>query len=581
MESLENQKIDTLLNLALYATPEERLRSLQLPVGYDFRDRSFEVVIRYQGDPSFLAGTGAEYTVLLGNYAILRLPESAVEAVSLLPQITYMEKPKSLFLSAAEGRAASCIDPVQKGSLTGSQGLSGRGVLAACIDSGVDYTHPDFRNPDGTTRILRLWDQTIPDGPPPEGYRLGTLYTQEEINEALASGFPLERLPSRDTSGHGTAVLGIAAGNGQASGGILKGTAPEASLAVVKLGDPEPGGFPRTTQLMQALDYIVRLSMELQIPAAVNLSFGNNYGSHSGDSLLETYIDTVSGLGRNVICIGTGNEGEGKTHRAGRLTPGQPLDTEFSVGSYTRGTDLQLWKQYTDTADLLLIHPDGSAVSIPPLPGPVRLRLGNTEILAYCGMPGPFSLLQEIYLDLLPPAERDYIDSGAWTLRMIPGKILDGRFHMWLPGGSEASAAFFLPAPDTTLTIPSAAGKAVSVAAYNSRLQSYAPFSGRGFTAVSEAVKPDLAAPGVEIQAPRPGGGYGLFSGTSFAVPFVTGSAALLMEWGILRGNDPFLYGEKVKAYLRRGARQLPGYETWPDPRLGYGALCLKDSFPD
>lgn len=580
---MENQKMENLLNLALYASPTERLRSSQLPVGYDAADQTFEVVIRYQGDLSFLEDAGLDYTALLGSYAILRLPEDSLDAVSRLPQVTYMEKPKRLYFSASEGRAASCINPVQSGSALDSPGLSGRGILVACIDSGVDYTHPDFRNPDGSSRILRLWDQTAAQGPPPPGYRLGTLYTKEQLDAALSSDFPLEQIPSRDPGGHGTAVLGIAAGNGRASGGILKGTAPEASLAVVKLGVPEPGGFPRTTQLMQALDYIIRLSMELKLPTAVNISIGNSYGSHSGDSLLETYIDTVSGFGRNVICIGTGNEGDRGCHRTGKMISGQILDTEFQTGSYTLTTNLQIWKQYTDTADLVLIHPGGQTSGpIQPVLGPLRLRLQNTEILAYYGMPSPFSVFQEIYLDFLPVSGNTYVDSGTWTLRLIPKRIMDGTFHTWLPGGSaESSARFYLPSPDTTLTIPSTARRGIAVAAYNSSLQTYAPFSGRGYTAVRQEIKPDLAAPGVNIQAPRPGGGYGTYTGTSFAVPFVTGSAALLMEWGILKGNDPFLYGEKVKAYLQRGARQLPGYETWPNPQLGYGVLCLKDSFPD
>ena len=578
---MENQKMENLLNLALYATPDERLRSQQLPVGFDASDRTFEVVVRYQGDPDILSSAASEATVLLGNYAILRLPEEALDTVSSLPQITFMEKPKRLYFSAAKGRAASCINPVQNASFSGG-GLSGKGILVACIDSGADYTHPDFRNPDGSSRILRLWDQTAAAGPPPPGYHLGTLYTKEQLDAALASGFPLEQVPSRDVSGHGTAVLGIAAGNGQASGGVLKGTAPEASLAVVKLGTSDPGGFPRTTQLMQALDYIIRLSMELQIPAAVNLSFGNSYGSHSGDSLLETYLDTVSHFGRNVICIGTGNEGDRGGHRSGKMVSGQTLDSEFRTGPYSLTTNLQVWKQYVDTADLILIHPNGQmSPPIDPVPGPLRLRLQNTEILVYYGMPGPFSVFQEIYLDFLPVSGNSYLDGGTWTLRLIPRRIVDGTFHMWLPGGAEeTSASFYLPSPDTTLTIPSTARRGIAVAAYNSALSSYAPFSGRGYTAMGEEIKPDLAAPGVDIQAPRPGGGYGVYTGTSFAAPFVTGSAALLMEWGILRGHDPFLYGEKVKAYLRRGARQLPGYDTWPNPQLGYGVLCLRDSFP-
>ena len=265
------------------------------------------------------------------------------------------------------------------------------------------------------------------------------------------------------------------------------------------------------------------------------------------------------------------------------MISGQILDTEFQTGSYTLTTNLQIWKQYTDTADLVLIHPGGQTSGpIQPVLGPLRLRLQNTEILAYYGMPSPFSVFQEIYLDFLPVSGNTYVDSGTWTLRLIPKRIVDGTFHTWLPGGSaESSARFYLPSPDTALTIPSTARRGVAVAAYNSSLQTYAPFSGRGYTAVRQEIKPDLAAPGVNIQAPRPGGGYGTYTGTSFAAPFVTGSAALLMEWGILKGNDPFLYGEKVKAYLQRGARQLPGYETWPNPQLGYGVLCLKDSFPD
>ena len=153
---------------------------------------------------------------------------------------------------------------------------------------------------------------------------------------------------------------------------------------------------------------------------------------------------------------------------------------------------------------------------------------------------------------------------------------------MWLPsvGILNRSTLFLRPTPDITLTIPSTASQVITVGAYDSRYQAYADFSGRGYTRVTNLVKPDLAAPGVNITAARAGGGYDTMTGTSFAAPFVTGSAALMMQWGIADGNDPFLYGEKVKAYLRRGARHLPGVDDWPNERLGWGALCLADSFP-
>lgn len=143
---------------------------------------------------------------------------------------------------------------------------------------------------------------------------------------------------------------------------------------------------------------------------------------------------------------------------------------------------------------------------------------------------------------------------------------------MWLPSGSvlNQGTRFLYPMPETTLTIPSTAQKVVSVGAYDSRYQAVADFSGRGYTRENRLVKPDIAAPGVNIMTTAVGGGYRTQSGTSFATPFVTGSAALLMEFGIVRGNDPYLYGAKVKAYLIRGARHLL-IEPYPNQLLGWG----------
>ena len=153
---------------------------------------------------------------------------------------------------------------------------------------------------------------------------------------------------------------------------------------------------------------------------------------------------------------------------------------------------------------------------------------------------------------------------------------------MWLPSEDVLNRAtrFGSPTPDISLTIPSAAADVITVGAYDSRYLTYADFSGRGFTRVTNQVKPDLAAPGVAVETVQAGGGYGPVTGTSFATPFVSGGAALLMEWGIVRGNDPYLYGEKLKAYLRKGARPLPGFTQYPNPQVGYGALCVRNSLP-
>lgn len=570
---MENQKKSELLNLALEASQEEREKSIELEVGYDAEEERWDVIVRYVGEIESLVSSSVGVTKLLGNYAILNIPESQIERVSLLPEITYMEKPKRLFFAVVSGRSISCMNPVQERPPY----LSGRGVLVACIDSGVDYTHPDFRMEDGSTRILRLWDQTA-EGNPPEGYRIGTEFTKEQINEALEVG---NMRLSVDNSGHGTAVLGIAAGNGRSSQGVYRGVAWESELIVVKLGNPGGLGFPRTTELMQGVDYVIRQGIALGRPVAINLSFGNNYGAHDGQSLVETYLNEVSGVGKTCICVGTGNEGSSGLHTSGSARNGETSQIELSVGERERTLNLQIWKQYPDEMRIYLTAPNGEQIGpFDQIQEAERFRIGGTNLLMYYGEPSPYSTSQEIYIDFLPVDE--WIDSGIWRIHIEGVRILQGDFHMWLPGGGVLgeTTKFLQPKPDTTLTIPSTALKVISVAAYDSRLQSYADFSGRGYTRVVIQVKPDLAAPGVNIRTTRVGGGYENVSGTSFATPFVTGAAALMMEWGIVMGNDPYLYGEKVKSYLQRGARQLPGEVKWPNEKLGWGVLCLKDSLP-
>ena len=574
---MEDQKLENLLNLALDASEREREKSLELSIGYDQEEKTWEVIVKYTGSLDVLREQGIEVVELLNGYAILNLRESQLEGLTQVETIEYIEKPKRLFFAIEQARAASCIDEVQ----LRRGGLSGVGCIVAVIDSGIDYLHPDFRKEDGSTRILFLWDQTI-SGNPPTGYAMGTEYTAEEINRAIEAGNNAYGIvKSRDLSGHGTAVAGIAAGNGRASEGRYRGVATESPLIIVKLGNPREESFPRTTELMQALDYCIRKSLELNLPISINLSFGNTYGSHDGTSLLEAYIDGIATVGRNCICIGTGNEGASGGHTSGVLQENVETIIELAVDQYETSFGLQIWKSYVDEVDIGIESPDGVRV------GPLQQRLGvqrfsleDTELLLYYGEPSPYSTAQEIYIDFLPKGS--YVNPGIWRIILTPQKIVKGNYDLWLPSQGVLSfgTRFLLPTPETTLTIPSTARRGIAVGAYNSYLNSYADFSGRGIPGEYRGNKPDLAAPGVNINCPLPGGGYMLRSGTSMATPFVTGSAALLMEWGIVKKNDPFLYGEKVKAYLTKGARPLPGFQEFPNDMVGWGTLCVADSIP-
>lgn len=561
---MEDQKIENLLNLALSATPEEREKSYILNVGYSEETKAWDLIVKYTGSLQKYASDIVQIVELYNEYAIITVPENLVEAVSDWPEVEYIEKPKRLYFQVAQGKRASCISLVQVPPLS----LTGRGVLVAVVDSGIDYRHQEFLNPDGSSRILYLWDQ-MAAGTPPTGYTMGREFTQEDLNQSLSED---RDAVTADTSGHGTAVAAIAAGN--------SGVAYESELIVVRLGQPRTESFPRTTELMQAVNYVIEKAVEIGRPVAINLSFGNTYGSHAGNSLVETYLDDMSNFWKSVLVIGTGNEGNAAGHTEVILPMGRDTEVPFLIQSYETSLNIQIWKSYVDNILLELISPEGQRVGyFQPVLGPQRFTLGQTEILIYYGEPSPFSLYQEIFVDFIP--KQNYLDSGQWRFRLIPERIADGRVNFWMPTHTilNSGTRFLYPSPEHTLTIPSTALRAISVAAYDSIRNVYADFSGRGNN-INSIVKPDLAAPGVGIRTAAPGNQYVTVDGTSFAAPFVTGSSALLMQYGIVDGNDPFLYGEKVKAYLRYGAQPLPGITEYPNPLIGWGTLCVRESLP-
>ena len=614
MEIEFSEKISTQLSAALLATPEELASSDELASGYEPETASWEVIVKYIGDienikeefPSVII------TKLLGNYAVLIIEETLVNRVAMRDEIIYMEKPKQFNYGVYQASQASCITPVRNAPYN----LSGRGVLVAIIDSGIYYAHPDFIE-HGRSRIEFLWDQTIPAGnndtsdydpdntvtdatsdisnalSNKNNVPFGTLYDRDTITAAINAATYSERqaiCPSVDISGHGTHVAGIAAGNGNASNGTYRGVAYESSLIVVKLATSGGSMFPTTTQIMLAVDFCIRKSIELKLPVAINLSFGTNSGSHSGTSLLETYIDFIAENYRCSIIAGSGNDGTGYSHAGGSS---YPATTEFTIGQYEPSLSLFFWKKYWDEIRIQLVAPDGTSISVPDTLAnsgkgfSYRYELDRTNIYITGGGPSPYSPFQEIYVEFSAKSG-SYITSGIWQLRLSPISVKDGTWDIWLPSASlrGAQTAFVYATPDITLTLPSTAMNVITVGAYDSRTNRTAAFSGRGYTWAFDQIKPDLAAPGVDIVSCSPQGGYTSKTGTSMAAPFVTGSAALLMEWGIVRGNDRYMYGDKLKACLIKGAREniySAGSSLdakYPNPVTGWGTLCLLDSIP-
>ncbi len=537
-------------------------------------EKETEVIAKFHGDITQIArDLQAEVEILSQEYAIITIDKDKIPRLYFYPQIEHLELPKNLYIASAFNLASSCIPPVQDRE---TYNLSGAGVIVAIIDSGIDYLHPDFRNEDGSTRILYMWDQTG-KGTPPSGFTAGAEYTQEQINEALQSPNPLEMVNFTDENGHGTAVAGIAAGNGRGSNGVNSGVATEASLIVVKVGMKGFMAFARTTELMRAVKYVIDTARTLNHPVVINMSFGMNNGSHRGDTLFETYLTDISNEWKTSIVIPTGNEGAAGHHYRGQIASNQIKEIDFFTAPGIEEFYISFWKNFADSFSVEVIFPNGESSGVISISNQVKnVRVDNLMLTVIYGQPSHYSINQEIFFQVRATTET--VKTGTWKLRIISGRVVDGNFRMWLPTLELVTdkTYFSNPTSEDTLTIPSTAYKMVTVAGYNDRVGNIAEFSGKG-NANMALPNPDLAAPAVGIISTSPGGGYDSFTGTSMAAPFVTGSVALMMQWGIVNNNDPFLYGERVRAFLRLGANRQANV-TYPNPTFGYGTLCLSST---
>lgn len=543
---MANQKLEDQLSLALDTPAQMREKSDNLDTGYAPSENTWELIVKYNGNLDRLTG-GIRVEPLIAGYAIVTIPENLIGAFSRMEEIEFIEKPKKLYPQVTAGLGASCFYPLLQP--VSGKALSGQGVYMAILDSGIDYTDPMFRYADGTTKIAWLWDQgkradAEKGEKPPQGFFTGVEYSRKMLNANLQKNS--ERLTT-DVTGHGTNVAKIA----------VQG-APESELIVVKL-DTARGTYPSTVSLLRAFTYVAKKAQAENMPVAINLSYGNTYGAHDGSSLLERFIDNITEVGRNVICIGAGNEGASAGHFAGKLSENEIQRISFAMGTYERSFSLQLWKWYADRMDISILSPAGEQYLIRNQDAGGEAQqavMEQTKLLIFSGRPQPYRKREEVYIDFIPV--ETYLNTGIWTIEITPRRIANGELRLYMPSAVVRSenTRFLLPSPAQTLTIPSTAQKVITVGAYNAYVRSYAAFSGRGDAGSDRAEnsKPDLAAPGVNIRIGE-GEGGAVVSGTSYATPFVTAAAALLMEYGIVQGNDPFFVWRKSQSLSACGSQ--------------------------
>lgn len=500
---------------------------------------------------------GAKVEDLGYGFGILIIKVNDLNRIIELEGLQYIELPKILYTSAYDSNRASCIP-----SVWNNYNLTGEGILVGFLDTGIDYTHNAFKDADGNTRIEYIYD-----------LENGVVYDKNKINEALKSEDPFSIVPEIDLSGHGTHVAGIACAGGNINFDNY-GVAYKSSIAMVKITGENSLRAALSTQLMRGLKFLMDKSNEINKPLVVNISLSTNDGSHNGSSLLEKYIQTFTQLQKAVIVVAAGNEGNSAHHVGGKMKKEEDLD--LNIGDGEKGIILDFFKPVLVDVSVEVISPTGISTGPMELSESYKERfVGREKIVVYSTGPKPFDIQGQTTISILPLG--DTITSGGWRIIVRKLNNYEGYFDIWLPiaEGLNERTRFLQPSVYNTLGIPATVEGVISVGSYNFLNNNLSAFSGRGVVRPEWLIKPDLVAPGENILSTVEEQGFDTKSGTSMAAPQVSGICALLFEWGIIRNNDPFLYGERIKYYLIKGAKRTIFGEAYPNPDLGYGFVCL------
>ena len=465
--------------------------------------------------------------------------------------------------------------------------LQGQGVLIGFVDTGINYEHPAFRNQEGSTRIIGIWDQTRQDGIPPNGMVYGTFYSEQEINEALQAEDPVELVPQRDENGHGTFLAGVACGSMNTQTEFL-GTAPLAKIVVVKCKQAKqylrdyyfiPDGVEcyQENDLMMGLAWLNRFAYEQRLPLVACVGMGGSLGSHAGDEPLSVMCDELGRRRQRAVVVAAGNESNQRHHeQRNNLVQGKMEKIELSVGERVTGFQMEMWTMVPEIYRISVLSPTGERlpdmVARPGNRQEYMFLFEQTKLTVEYTIVGTRNSMQLIALRFKNPMP------GIWTVEIHGELVLSGNIFCWLPLSAFLSGeVFFLRSvPDTTITIPGMSRVAITVGAYSAVEGSIYPDSGRGFSSLDQ-VKPDIIAPGVNVNGPVWKEEYEVRSGTSISAAFTAGACAQIFQWGIVENNMRYLNTTELKNLLIRGAGR-DAERSYPNPVYGYGTLNVYDA---
>lgn len=502
---------------------------------------------------------GGEFEDLEFNFGIVKITLDKIDELAVNPYVQYIELPKSLYASDLKSIKATCVPQT-----ISTYNVSGRGVLVGFIDSGIDYTHPAFLDSNGETRIEYIYDLS----------NEGKVYDKNKINEAIKSNNPYSIVPENDITGHGTHVAGCACGGGNIPV-EYRGIAQQASIIMVK---GAVGRWVLSSDIMKGIKFLIDKSKELNMPLVINLSLSTNDGAHNGTSLLEQYIKITSNLERVTIVIAAGNEGDAAHYTSGTLKGMQSRSLNIAIDE--EQVIINLYIPILPTISINIVSSTGErSGDIDIREGYFQGNIGRDRFDIYVSGAKPFELNSDIQI-ILTPISNKYLSYGQWTIEIETLDEYSGKFSMWLPisEGLNKETKFLSPDIFNTLGIPATVDNIIAVGSYNSTTNTISTFSGKGNNDSGQIIRPDIVAPGEDIGGPVPNNSYDIKTGTSMATPQVSGICALFSEWGIIKGNDPYLYGQRLKYYLVKGANRKRSDVQYPNPSWGYGSICAFDS---
>ncbi|WP_252230939.1 S8 family peptidase [Clostridium sp. ZBS15] len=548
-------------------------------------------IVQYQGkiNDEALQKEGYYIATVNDKYAIISTPKEKKLNVNdpLFSNIVYVKGTETYTLQEITPIEASQVRSLQ---IDLPLQLTGKEVVVGIIDTGIDYLSSEFMTLQGDTRIECIWDQTITSDKDDEIEFIpyGALYIKDKIKEAINAyrqgKSPYDIVPSIDEVGHGTSMSGIIGATGKNP--ELKGVAPDCKFVVVKLIEDYSNKAQfnaqvpifNITAIFSALEFLYEYALRKTEPMVIYLPLGSNSGNHRGNGILQEYIESISNSRGIVVVTGAGNERSRAGHASGVIAKeGETRTIELNVSPDQKYLWAEIWVDPPNIMTVDIVSPSGENTGI--VPAIINLTEEYNFVFEKTSIKIEFYIPEENTGDELIRIQFYNLQPGIWQIKLIANLVLDGTYNIWIPqyGLSVGDTSLSPSDPFGTFTNPGGSTAIITAAAYNQNNNNIVNYSGMSF--LDDYIdRVDIAAGGVNAVTVAPNNSITTVNGTSVSAAVVAGTCAILFQWGIVEGNDPYMYSQTIKTYLTRGTKKRPG-DSYPNPQWGYGILDVLGIF--